>query len=289
MLVTRAQARRLGVTDAQLRRATRRGVLLRRGQGVYALPEHLRSRGDVRADAAALKAVASHETAALWWGLELAHEPDGSHFTVSRNRGRRRDSVPGAVIHRRDLSDSDVVRRNGLLVTTVLQTVLDLARTLPLGPAVAAADSALRVGWLRPEELVAAVRSLPPGPGRRRAHAVAQLTDLRAGSVLESMTRVLLHSAGLAPTHTQYCFVDRRGCWIGNVDFAWTFIRLLLEADGFAFHRDRSDYRSDRRRANAFAREGWWLLRVTWEDVVHEPDVVVALVAETIQRLGEAA
>lgn len=288
LLVTRSQARSLGITDAQLRRAARHGVLLRRGRAIYALPEEPPKCQDLRAVCGRLKAVASHDSAALWWDLPLAHEPIGWHLTVPRSRGRRRDSVRGVVLHRRDLNDSEVVRRDGLLVTTVARTVLDVARTLPLGQAVAAADSALRLGLLQREQLMMEAQRLPRGPGRRRAVEVARMSNSRAGSVLESLTRVLLCTSGLAPTHVQYPFVDRRGRWVGDVDFAWESMRLVVEADGFAFHRQRSDYRNDRRRANAFTREAWWLLRLTWEDVVGSPEEVVALVRDTMEALQTA-
>lgn len=288
LVVTRAQALSLGVTDAQLRAAARTGVLLHRERSIYALPEEPPPSQGLRAVAARLKSVVSHDSAALWWGLPLAHEPVGWHLTVPRCRGRRSDSVRGVVLHRRDLSDSDVVRRDGLYVTTVVRTVLDCARTLPVAPAVAVADSALRTGRLRREQLIEEARRLPRAPGRRKAVEVASLSDPRAGSVLESLTRVLLCRSGFAPTHVQYPFLDRHGRWIGNVDFAWDWCRLLLETDGFAFHRERTDYRNDRRRANAFVREAWWLLRLTWEDVVGSPEEVVRLVRETMEALQSA-
>ncbi len=218
LLVTRAQALALGVSDSQLRGAARTGVLLRRERSIYALPEEPPPAQGLRAVAARLKSVVSHESAALWWGLPLAHDPVGWHLTVPRCRGRRSDSVRGVVLHRRDLADSDVVRRDGLYVTTVVQTVLDCARTLQLDQAVAVADSALRMGRLRREQLLEEARRLPSGPGRRKAVEVALLSDPRAGSVLESLTRVLLCTSGLAPTHVQYPFLDRYGRWVGDVD-----------------------------------------------------------------------
>ena len=68
------------------------------------------------------------------------------------------------------------------------------------------------------------------------------------------------------------------GRLLGRVDFAWLEQRLVVETDGFAFHADRTSYRSDRRRTNALVLDGWQVLRFTWEDVVHRPDAVVAAV-----------
>ncbi len=102
--------------------------------------------------------------------------------------------------------------------------------------------------------------------------------DPASGSVLETLCRVLLQQAGLAPTSTQFVVRDARGRWIGRVDFAWPHQRLVVEADGFAFHADRASYRDDRRRGNALLLAGWRVLRFSWEDVVDRPDEVVTAV-----------
>jgi very-short-patch-repair endonuclease len=119
------------------------------------------------------------------------------------------------------------------------------------------------------------VRALPRGPGSRRPAAVLALVDPDSGSVLESLCRVLLAGAGLAPEDTQRVIRTRTGVWIGRVDFAWPSARLVVEVDGFAFHSDRAAYRRDRRRGNALQRAGWLVLRFSWEDVVTHPEDVV--------------
>jgi very-short-patch-repair endonuclease len=65
---------------------------------------------------------------------------------------------------------------------------------------------------------------------------------------------------------------------VARVALAYPTARLLVEADGYEFHRERADYRRDRRRANAFCRLDWSLLRFSWEDMRHDPDYVVAAV-----------
>ena len=206
--------------------------------------------------------------------MELVADP--TVLTVTVGRDRSRVARPGARVHRHDLSAEDRVQRHGLWLTTPLRTVLDLCRALPLAQAVAVADSALRRGLVTVEELVGAHSALPPAVGRGRVAAVIRLVDPGCGSVLESLCRVLLHLAGLAPPETQLEVRDSGGRWIGRVDFAWPAVRLVVETDGFAFHADRASYRADRRRGNALVLAGWRVLRFSWEDVVHSPDDVVA-------------
>ena len=230
----------------------------------------------LRAAAIALQATISHDSAALMWGIELASTPPVGHVTVPRNRSRC--APAGTQVHRSELDGADRVERDGVWVTGALRTVLDLCRSLPLAEAVVAVDSALRGAQVTVEDLMAALRELPAGRGRSRVARVLRLMDPASGSVLETLCRVLLQQAGLAPDRTQLVVRDASGSWIGRVDFAWPAQRLVVEADGFAFHADRASYRDDRRRSNALLLAGWRVLRFSWEDVVDRPDEVVAAV-----------
>ena len=226
--------------------------------------------------------VLSHETAARELGLELVTPRAGETLTVPRSHGHVR--LPGWRVRRVDLAGEDVLERDdGVRLTSVTRTVADLSRRLPVGEAVACADSALRARAVTVPELVAALQR-QEGPGSARCRRVAALLDPASGSVLESLLRVLLRSelAGEPPL-TQHPVLDRSGRLAARVDFCWPRSRLVVEADGFAFHSDRQAYRSDRARLNALASLGWLVLRFTWEDVVHRPGYVVALVTECLR------
>lgn len=193
---------------------------------------------------------------------------------MPRNRKQR---APGSVhLHRSDLPSDACVEIKGVAVTTALRTVLDCARTLPLVQAVAVTDSALRCG-LDLIELRAGVDSTI-GRGAAKVRRVAAMVDPRAGSVLESVLRVLLVLAGLPPSHSQFVVRDPEARLVAVADFAYDLQRLLVEGDGFEFHRERQDYRRDRRKANAFLVSGWTLLRFSWEDVMGSPEYVVETV-----------
>ena len=275
-IARRRDVLRAGLSRRQLARLLRQGRL-------RPLTPHLLTNVDqpvadeaLRALAVGLEATVSHESAALQWGMELARTPEQLSVTVARNRSRA--ARKGCAVHRSDLPADDRVEKAGVWLTTALRTVLDLCRSLPLHEAVAVSDSALRRGLVTVEELTAALRDLPPGVGRARVAKALRLIDPQSGSVLESLCRVLLHSAGLAPEATQHVVRTAAGHWIGRVDFAWPSARLIVETDGFAFHADRATYRKDRRRGNALVLAGWRVLRFSWEDVVHQPDEVLAAV-----------
>lgn len=221
------------------------------------------------------RAAASHETAARLNGLELLH-PGAERVTVPRNRGRA--AAPGWRVHRADLAADEVVVRDGMRTTAVVRTVADLATVLPLAPAVVVADSAVRLRRATLPAVVAAL-SAPTGRGAARPRAAARLVRADSGSVLETLLWVLLALSGLPMPLTQVVVRESDGAFVARVDFAWPSARLVVEADGFAFHSDRASYRRDRERLNALERLGWRVLRFTWEDVRTRPPHVVATVA----------
>jgi hypothetical protein len=223
------------------------------------------------------RAAVSHELAARAWGVELVEDGE-RRLTVPRNRSRLR--VPGWRVHRRDLRPDEVEEVDGLRTTAVLRTLLDLCLMLPHAHAVVAADSALRQTLVGTQELQIALLEAC-GRGAVRLRAVAAAVDPLSGSVLESLLRVLLQTLADPPV-SQHVIRDAQGRFVARVDFCWPTRRLVVEADGFAFHSDRAAYRRDRERLNELERCGWRVLRFTWEDVLHRPDHVLALVRECL-------
>jgi hypothetical protein len=284
-MARRRQLRKAGMSRRRLRAAVAAGDLRLVTPDLYVTadpqPDELLRGAVVR-----LGAVVSHHSAALLWGIDLVETPECPHVTVPRNRGGADHA--GVRVHRADVPATSLRDVGGVDVTDPLRTLLDLCRALPCEQAVAAVDSALRQQLVTVEELTAALRELPPGPGRRHVTRVLDLIDPQSGSVLESLCRVLLTLRGLRPPEVQLV-IRSRGQWIGRVDFAWPELRLIVETDGFAFHSDRARYRSDRRRLNALQLAGWTVLRFSWEDVIGDPDYVVASVAALVTSRRAAA
>lgn len=274
---TRAGLIKAGVTRHAIYRSldSARIVKLRRGTYGLGLPDGTTL---LAAATTALAATVSHDSAAALWGLEMVHQP-ATWVTVARDRSRA--SYPGVRVRRAAVDKTAV--RHGLQVTTPLRTVLDCARVLSTAHAVVIADSALRKGLVTIDELQSAATAVN-GRHAISVRRVAALADPRCGSVLESLLRVLLVEAGLLPDRTQWTIRDHEGVFVAVVDFAWLGARLIVEADGFEFHRERSDYRKDRRRANAYCRLDWRLLRFTWEDIRLEPDYVVDAVRHELAK-----
>lgn len=266
-----------GYTNRDLTDMVRSGQITRVARGVYrmgsaALPD---PSGLVRS----LKGAISVTSAAAWYGASLVHSPDRLHVTVPRSRGRRQDELPGVMIHRADVASSDLLVVRRTLVTAPVRTGLDLARSLPTGHAVATMDSMIRGGLMTRHDVLAAALALPPAPGRQSAIAAANLVDARAESVFESISRVDMAVAGLPAPELQVNIYDHNGLWIARVDFAWQEQRVILECDGWEYHRDRDAFERDRRRWTALSRAGWTVIVVTWRDVMESPGYLVEVIS----------
>lgn len=228
------------------------------------------------------RACLSHEVAARLLGIELVDDDGTCRVTVPRNHSRR--TAPGWRVVRADVPELEVLEEDGLRCTDAARTTRDLARVLPFPEAVAAADSALRQGIMSAEAVPLMLRA--QGRGAAKVRRVGRHVDGLSGSVLESLLRVALAEAGIPAPRTQHRILDEHGDEVARVDFCWPEQRLIVEADGFAFHSGREDYRRDRRRMNELERLAWRVLRFTWEDVTQRPGHVAALVSACLLPLA---
>lgn len=277
MAWTRAALRAAGVGDTALRRAVRRGELVRVGHNRYDRPgpSDLEALVAARGSGIALRGL----SAARAWGLPAPRGP----VQVLVRRGCRRPALP-APAQLRTARQWHVLERDGVLVTDLSRTCADVAREHPLEVAVPLLDAALREG-LDPSDVAAHARAGVTGSAEI-ARAL-RLADARSESPLESLLRVLLTVAGLPPSDLQHIIRDRDGQFVGRVDL-W-YPGVVVEADGFAFHSSREDYRRDRRKGVEYARLGLLVLRFSWEQVVGAPDEVVAAVRDAVRHAAHAA
>lgn len=132
----------------------------------------------------------------------------------------------------------DVVLIDGMPVTSVARTVIDLARSRPTATAVVALDKALHEGWVDYDDLEDVLRMCWNWPGIRRAHRVVRLADGRAESPLESISRLVMRDLHLPPPELQVWVRSRVGV-LARLDFYWDEFGVAGEADG------RSKYRVD--------------------------------------------
>jgi very-short-patch-repair endonuclease len=253
--------------------AVRRGDVARITRGIYGLPVLATD----LSTAIAYDGVLSHTSAAAAWRLPLLIAPSKPHITLPVNRNAR--PGPPAILHWAKLQPADLRRRR----TGLIRTVLDCARILPFGEALAVADAALATGRLTHEELEAAAVAMR---GRRRPTAIRVATAATgcSQSFLESMLRSLLLAAGIDGFEPQ--LMIRLGSLCVRVDLGHSQARLVLEAEGYEFHGSAADFAADCRRYDELVAAGWLVLRFTYQQVLGDPDWVIATVRSALARRG---
>jgi hypothetical protein len=297
---TRAQALAAGVSPDEFRRHVDRRIWHRIRRGAYTTTEAWAEAMPADRQKLALQAatlqmdapvVGSHETAAAIHGIEL-WEPSYEWINITRpDHSARREG--GVWHHHASLPDDEVCVVDGLQLTSMIRTGLDVARgQRDHEHALVAVDSALRaLGGTYEERAVAlaAMRALhldrADWPGARIAGGAVAAADPRCGSVGESRTRVRLAELGLPEPQSQVYVFDEAGRLVGIADFAIKEYKTLIEFDG------RSKYGLDGLTADAMAdrlwseklRQGrlqrlrWVVVRIVWSDLYH-PERILAKV-----------
>ena len=239
-------------------------------------------------------AIVSHMSAAVLHGLPLWHDQlDRVQLIRDRQGGGR--SRRHVVIRGMPLDSSDVVEVDGIAVTSLARTVVDLACQLPMQRSVAVGDAALRVlagrdpGGDGTAELDAALDRAGRRPGVPTARRAIAFLDARAETAGESVSRVVLHELGLPAPELQYEIFDEDGILVARTDFVWEDRRTVGEFDGQvkysgAFGKSAEKVvLEEKRRENAIRRYGFQVARWTWPDL-SRPDQLAALLRGCFNR-----
>jgi very-short-patch-repair endonuclease len=271
-VVTRAQLLDLGLSSKEIDYRVAVGRLRVIHQGIYAVG-HDRLAPEGRWLAAVFAggddAVLSHRSAARLWGL-LAY--DGKiEVTTPKNRRRR----PGVRFIRSSVESFDRAIHRSIPVTTVARTLFDLGavdeRRVPK-----AFEQADVLDLLEVSELQRLVDRHPRRPGSRAIRSVlARAADWRGvtRSELEQRFRALVEEAGL-PTPELNRPIDL-GAIVIEADAVWADARLIVELDGYAYHRTAAAFERDRERDRAAVAAGWRVIRITWQQLATDPRGVV--------------
>lgn len=185
-------------------------------------------------------AVFSHFAAAALWGLDILGEwPELVDVTVTRGGGGRSTGR----IRRRTLSgsDRDTVPWGRHEVTTVAQTVVDIAASVPYIAGLAVADQALwarrRGGALLEARDLRRAAAGHSGRGAVRAAQVAAAATPLADSVRESQSRAHIELLGFPEPELQHEFLLSHGRR-ARTDFFWRAFGHVGEFDGLDKYRD---------------------------------------------------
>ena len=219
------------------------------------------------------RAVLSHGSAALLHGLPTWTEATARvHITRSRRGGARRRAL--VEVHGAPFDAADLTLVDGLKVTSLNRTVLDLARTLPWEQAVAAGDRALALGLTR-AELSDGLQRMRGWPGVGSARRTVGFLEVRSESAGESVSRVRIYEAGLPSPVPQMEIFDSSGRFVARVDFGWEEKRTIGEFDGKAKYGEllkpgqtpRDAVVAEKWREDLLRDLGWRVVRWMWADL----------------------
>jgi len=272
---TLEEARRHGLTKDHLLGAS----WLRLGGGFYAL-RAIADDPDVVLAAVSrrlpMTAVFSGLTAGWLHGLDL---PPCGPVEVTLPSGSQTSRLAGVTVRRSHISPSETVTRRGHPTTSVVRTLADLGRRLPIVDAVAALDMALHKHLLKSDDLRSWISAHPRYPGLGRLRRRIELAEPATESVMETRLRLLLVFARLPRPLAHVSLFDEVGQFVARPDFYYPLHRLALEYDG-GHHRE--NLTGDNRRQNRLVDAGYRLLRFTAADVLSAPDSVVTLVRRAL-------
>lgn len=257
----------LGLSRDAIQGRIDRGSLHRLYRGVYAVGHRrltLRGRWMAAVLAGGPDALLSHRSAAALW--ELRPPPSGPiDVTVP---GRRRRGHAGIRIHNvRALHDDDRTTVDGIPVTAVHRTLLDVAehaRPQQLRLALEAADRRELLDGRTLEALCLRSRGRHGISPLRAAFAALRGPAPWTQSELERAFLALIREAGL-PEPQANVIVEGF-----LVDLWWPDQRLVVEIDSYEFHKGRKRFDGDRLRDTKLQLAGCRVLRVTQPRI--EPD-----------------
>ncbi len=183
---------------------------------------------------------------------------------------------PGFAFTRRKIPPELVTQQDGLRFTVPALTAIDLA-TFDCADAIDVALRRRRATLRGMEEALALTANRIRNPERLRL-----LLDSRDApwSAAERKAHRVLRRAGIRRWRTNV------EVWIEGqqyfIDIAFPHLKVAVEIDGRLHETDEDLFESDRWRQNALVRDGWRVLRFTWEMLRDHPETVVAAIRTVI-------
>ncbi len=302
------------VSVEALRAAVARGLVIRVRHGEYMIAPSLidvetvedKRKHDLQAALGVVsEAVISHHSAAMMHGLPEVgssvrfglptftrpgdHHANGEEFRISGSR----------------LEMDEIVEFNGVQVTSLARTAIDVARHVKMPDGLAIVDAASRLmiaravglpslthgGFEQATQLRDAVRDpLMIGVVREQfQRSIGRMTKWKgigwarlavrhmnpaAESVLESISRWHMVDARLPPPKIGFPMVDGDGVtrWL---DFWWPNEAVIGEADGFAKYQKPEALISEKLREDALRAVVGGFVRWNWTEAVVNPHIMI--------------
>ena len=290
-VVSRRQLLEQGLVSQTIEKRVARAGLFVIYPGVYATGTPLLTRDGIlmasvmRAGEGA--ALGSRSAAAVWGfrphqsPIEVLRQEGGSNQRARlRVHGERR--WPYLLIHEaRRLPPSEVTIYRGLSLTTPARTLLDLAAAVPEKQFNRAFTEADRLGLLNDQELVTCAERTQgrKGGGTFRRAVKRRIPGVSAAaSLLEAIVLGLCNANQIPVPVTNEMLNGFRP------DFRWPDQHVIVEADGYEYHRGQEMFENDLLRADLLREDGWDVLRFSWRMLDENPDRVARRIRKALSE-----
>jgi very-short-patch-repair endonuclease len=281
-VVARWQLLTLGYSDDAIQRRIDSGRFIRMHAGVYAVGHtKLTANGYFLAAVLAFgpRALLSHRSAGVLWDIFTSRQVKVDVLThVSAQRGTTRIKA-----HRtRKLHPEDWTIKDGIPVTSLARTILDLAAILRPDRLLDVIDDAVRAEVF---DLAALERAIARSPHRRGARKLeGLLADYRGApnlrSKFEKRFRARLRATEELPEALYDVEVAGR-----EADVYFSQFDLVIELDSRSYHLTPRAFESDAVRDADRTKQGIDTLRVTDKRFYADPDAVIEDVLDlTVRR-----
>lgn len=262
--ITTAQLLALGMGEGAIRHAVRTGRLFRVFRGAYAVgrpPVKPIERAAAAVLACGPRAVLSHGSAMTLWGFwKHWDEP----FEVALAVDRR---PAGLRLHRcSTLLRRDVSTHHGIGVTSPARTLLDMAPRVKPRALTRLINEARLAKLLSLEDLADVVDRNPSHPGAQRIRPHLDNPQNPTRSTGEDDFPAFCRRYDL-PTPQMNAVVHGF-----EVDAYFPEKRLIVELDGWPYHRGRRSFESDRDRDATMLMHGIPTVRITYDRLDDDPD-----------------
>lgn len=225
----------------------------------------------------------SHVTALRLLGIEVPWrlERDDRVHTVSRRRADRPQH--GQLVAHHSTQSIETTEVDGLPVTTPAQTWVHLGTSLRPDDVVVLGDAMLR--RVDPATTLAELARL--ATSTRKVKGIRQVREslghlrARTDSSMETRTRLVLVAAGLpCPAVNEDIYDDGR--FVARPDMLYREAKIAIEYEGDGHRTTQSVWRRDLQKARELELLGWRVIRVVADDIIRNPQALVAAVAAAL-------
>lgn len=275
------QANVLGLSAREIHGRVARGAWRPVAIGVYRLSSApYTERALVRAAAWVHRGVLDRTTAAWWHGL-LRELPEPLTLSMRSPKRPARWIDCEVDVKRRSFAAEDLTELAGVAVVSkelaVLGSIGLVVEPVPF------VEELLFQKEVTLASLVSALRRNSGMHGLAPARRLVGLLDSNTQGKAERIFRELLRDHHVQGWDQQH--------WVHGwpLDFAWPELKVVVEVDGFAFHRDHKKFLSDMAKRNALSLDGWLVLTFSYHDLVDDPIGCLEILLAALRTRGAMA